>query len=206
MTTEVLLVRHGQTIWNLQGRPRGHAEVPLDEVGLRQAEAVAAYIADGWSPTAIYHSPLRRTRETAMHIATATGAPLFPHSGFIDIDFGAWEGRLPEDLESHWGETWRTWRIRPQDVVIPGGETLPDAQNRAIAGLRQVCLAHLNQVLVVVSHVAIIRLLILGMLGSGLEHFWDLEQDAGAINVVKYDTQNFALAQMNLTCHLNAGF
>ena len=199
MTTEVLLIRHGQTVWNVQGRPRGHAEVPLDEVGVTQAEAVASHIAARWSPQVVYHSPLRRARETAGYIATATGASLSPHSGFIDVDFGAWEGRLPGDLQSHWGETWRTWRIRPQDIVIPGGESLPDAQNRALSAMRQVCLAHLNQTLVIVSHETIIRLLILGMLGSGLEHLWHLEQNTGAINVIKYDTQDFVLAQMNLT-------
>jgi phosphoserine phosphatase len=198
MPTKVILVRHGQTVWNLQGRPRGRAEVPLDEVGVRQAEAVAAYIADHGAPQAIYHSPLRRARETAMRIAAATEVPLVPHPGFTDVDFGAWEGRLPGDLDAHWGDTWRTWRDRPQDVVIPGGEALPDAQNRALAALRQVCLAHLNQALVVVSHEAIIRLLILGILGSGLDHFWQLEQGAGAINIIKYDGQDFVLVQMNL--------
>jgi phosphoserine phosphatase len=199
MTTEILLVRNGQTVWNVQGRPRGHAEVPLDEVGVTQAGAIAAHIAAGWSVPVVYHSPLKRARETAERIATATGASLTSHRGFIDVDFGAWEGRLPHDLDSHWGDAWRTWRIRPQDIVIPGGESLPDVQSRALSAMRQVCLAHLNQTLVVVSHETIIRLLILGMLGSSLEHFWHLEQDPGAINVITYDTQDFILAQMNLT-------
>lgn len=202
MTTKILLIRHGQTVWNLQGRPRGRAEVPLDEVGMSQAEATAGYIADRWSPNVIFHSPLRRTRETAARIAALTGAPLQPHSGFADVDFGAWEGRLPEDIEAHWGDAWRTWQIRPQDVIIPGGENLADAQSRAMAALREICLARFNQVLVVVSHTAINRLLLMGMLDIGLQHFWHLSQDAGAINVISYDGQEFTLDKMNLTHHL----
>ncbi len=98
MTTEVLLVRHGQTVWNTPGGPRARPEVPLDPVGMHQAEAVASRIADHWSPLFVYYSPLRRTPETATHIVTRTGASLSPHARFIAVDFGAREGRLPGNL------------------------------------------------------------------------------------------------------------
>lgn len=202
MSTEIILVRHGRTVWNVQGRPRGRAEVPLDAVGVQQAEAAAAYVAEHWSPKMVYHSPLRRTRETAVPIGKATGAPLVPHAGFIDIDFGAWEGRLPDDLAAHWSDAWRTWHTRPQEVIIPDGETLMNAQRRAMAALHEVVRANPDHVVAVVSHMHIIRLLILGILEGGLEHFWHLQQDPTAINVLHYENQDFTLVKMNLTHHL----
>jgi probable phosphoglycerate mutase len=202
MATTLLLVRHGQTVWNPQGRLRGRSDIALDEVGKVQAEATARYIADHWQPAHIYTSPLKRTQQTASEIATATGAALHTHNGLLDVDFGAWEGRLPEDLEAHWGEAWQAWRERPQSVMIPGGETLRDAQNRATLALREVVTAHLNEVVVVVSHTAINRLLLLAVLDVGLDHFWHLGQDLSAVNVLTYSAQAFTLEKLNLTHHL----
>lgn len=203
MTTTVLLVRHGQTVWNPQGRLRGRSDISLDEVGRVQAEATARYIANHWQPTHIYTSPLKRTQQMASEIASATGATLHQHDGLLDVDFGAWEGRLPQDLEAHWGEAWQVWQERPQSVMIPGGETLRDAQRRAVLALRETVTAHLNEVVVLVSHTAINRLLLLSILDIGMEHFWHLGQDLGAINVLSYSTQAFTLEKLNITHHLH---
>jgi broad specificity phosphatase PhoE len=202
MTTKIILVRHGQTAWNPQGRPRGRAAVPLDHLGVLQAKAAARYIADHWTPNAIYYSPLRRTDQTASEIAALIGVPTTPHAGLLDVDFGAWEGRRPDDLASNWAEAWQNWLSHPQDVVIPGGETLRTAQFRALDALRSICLGHLGETVVVVSHTAINRLLILGVLGISLEHFRHLGQEMTAINVLDFDGQNYILRQMNLTEHL----
>ena len=202
MTTEIILVRHGQTAWNPQGRPRGRASIPLDRLGVLQAKAAARYVADHWTPSAIYYSPLRRTDQTASEIAELTGAPTTPHAGLLDVDFGAWEGRLPGDLASHWAEAWQTWLSRPQDAVIPGGETLRTVQTRALAALRDICLSHPGETVVVVSHTAINRLLILGVLDISLDHFRHLGQEMTAINVLDFDGYSYTLRQMNLTEHL----
>jgi broad specificity phosphatase PhoE len=122
----------------------------------------------------------------------------------LDVDVGAWEGRLPEDLASHWPEAWRAWQEHPQSVMIPGGETLRNAQNRVMLAMREIVTAHLNEVVVIVSHTAINRLFLLGILDAGLEHFWHLGQDMGAINVLTYTDQAFTIEKLNVTHHLSS--
>ena len=91
---------------------------------------------------------------------------------------------------------------RPQDAVIPGGETLRTVQTRALAALRDICLSHPGETVVVVSHTAINRLLILGVLDISLDHFRHLGQEMTAINVLDFDGYSYTLRQMNLTEHL----
>lgn len=200
--TKIILVRHGQTVWNPQGRPRGRAELPLDDVGKVQAQATADYIAGRWSLDAVVASPLRRTMQTAQAIAAQVDLEVRTHDGLQDIDFGAWEGRLPEDLEAHWAEAWEMWLTRPQHVVIPGGETLQAAQRRAMAALREICYNNLDKTVVVVSHTGIIRLLILSILDAGLDHFWHIGQDMTAINELDFDGQVWTVGRLNLAEHL----
>ena len=66
--TRIVLIRHGQTAWNKVERIRGQVDVPLDEVGLAQAEATAKRVANEWQPVAVYCSPLGRAVQTAQPI------------------------------------------------------------------------------------------------------------------------------------------
>ncbi len=200
--TRIILVRHGQTVWNAQGRPRGRAEVPLDAIGRLQAKSIAQYISTHYRPDVIYASPLRRAVQTAKAVAVHLGVDVRSHDGLLDVDFGAWEGRLPEDLEVHWAEAWETWLTYPERAVIPGGETLQAAQERALAALREICLAYADGAVVVVGHTAINRLILLNVLGTSIDHFWNLAQDVAAINILNFDGQDYTLVQMNLTEHL----
>ena len=88
--THILLVRHGQTAWNRSDRFRGRADVPLDEVGLAQAEATGRRVASQWQVNAVYSSTMSRALNTAQAIAGRFGLSVQPHAGLTDIDFGAW--------------------------------------------------------------------------------------------------------------------
>ena len=100
----VVLVRHGRTAWNRVERFRGRADVPLDDMGLGQAEATARRVATEWQPAAIYCSPLSRTVQTAVAIGRHCGLQAQPWPDLIDIDrtalrFGLLLGvyRLPKE-------------------------------------------------------------------------------------------------------------
>lgn len=205
MRTTLFLIRHGQTVWNVENRFRGRANIPLDEVGLAQAQATAAYIATQGTPTAVYASPLRRARQMAEAIAEPFMLHERAHPGFLDLHFGAWEGRTETEVRERWQLALRTWYAEPQNAPIPGGEQLSMAQWRAMGALREVVNRHPDEMVVIVGHATLNRLILLGIFDIGLKHFWHLAQDIGAINCLEYDGQAFTLLRMNDTYHLRPG-
>ncbi len=205
MRTTLLLIRHGQTTWNVENRFRGRADIPLDEVGLLQAQATATYIASLGKPVAVYASPLRRARQMAETIARPFMLHERAHPGFLDLHFGAWEGLTEEDVRARWQLALRTWYTEPQNAPIPGGEQLAMAQWRAMGALREVVNRHPDELVVIVGHATLNRLILLGIFDIGLKHFWHLRQDIGALNWLEFDGQAFTLVKMNDTTHLNTG-
>jgi probable phosphoglycerate mutase len=204
-TTTVVLMRHGQTAWNLEGRLRGRANVPLDETGVAQAEVAARYIGDNWTPDAVYCSPLMRARQTAEKVAEPFILHERVHPGFLDIDYGVWEGHTPEELrEKRWDRALEAWYTRPQEAPIPGGETLHAVRLRAMGAIREVVERHADQTVVVVAHTVVNRVILLGCFDIGNERFWYLEQDLCALNLLEFDGRYFKLIRMNDTCHLRS--
>ena len=203
MKTTLTLVRHGQTAWNREGRFRGRANVPLDEIGNAQAEITARHIAAYWPPDAIYCSPLLRARQTAEKIAGWLSLHERPHPGLLDIDFGAWEGLTADEVRAQgWIDALDLWTQSPHNAPIPGGETLGATRLRAMGALNEIVTRHAGGTVCVVSHAAIIRLLLLGILDLSNDHFWQLRQDVCAFNLLKFDGQRYIVDVLNDACHL----
>jgi len=203
LTTTVILVRHGQTAWNPEERFRGRANIPLDAIGLAQAEATARYVLAHWTPAAIYCSPLLRARQTAEQIAQPLRLHERTHPGFLDIDYGAWEGHTPDDLRDQgWAKALDMWYTHPHDAPIPGGEMLQTVRLRAMGALGEIVERHRGGTVVIVAHTVVNRLILLGILNVGNERFWHLGQDTCAINVLEFDGQFYKLLKMNDNCYL----
>jgi probable phosphoglycerate mutase len=133
-TRQVLIVRHGQTAWNHQGRIQGHADPPLDRTGRRQARALSRDLARSWTPTLVIASDLWRARQTAALIARTTGCLLELHPGLREVDAGRWEGRLRAEVQAEDPDGFASWRggLRP----APGSaETIAEAGARVLATL-----------------------------------------------------------------------
>ena len=144
----LVLVRHGESQFIVEGRFQGQAETPLSTTGQRQAERVAARLAfphaspalpvPAGSPIEIVHSPLARAAETANHIGRAMAdedsfarpIPIRPDPGLLEIGQGEWEGLERSEIERRWGEVLATWRRRPLEAWAPGGEAIPDVAAR----------------------------------------------------------------------------
>jgi broad specificity phosphatase PhoE len=200
---KIILVRHGQTQWNQVERFRGQIDVPLNETGLAQAEAVARRIAAQWSPAAIYSSSLSRATVTAQKIAHPFGLTVTPNAGLIDINFGEWQGLSAEEAQERWPDQIWNWIHAPQQVIVPGGESFSTVQSRALYAINELVIKHPGDTIVLVSHTVINRLILLGILGLGMERFWALRQDNCAINVLDADPGRYVLVTMNDTCHLH---
>lgn len=202
--TRFILVRHGQTEWNRVERFRGRADVPLNDVGLAQAAATGRRVVAEWRPTAVYTSPLSRAVATAEAIAAPLGLPVVPLEGLTDIHYGEWQGLTPEEARARWPDLVHAWYTAPATVKIPGGESLAELRERAMAAIRELATRHPGQTIAVVSHTVVNRVILLAVLGLGNERFWRLRQDNCAINVFEAEDGDFALVTMNDTCHLRA--
>ncbi len=203
MITRFILVRHGQTEWNRVERFRGRADVPLNDVGLAQAAAAGQRIATGWQPVAVYSSPLGRAVATAQAIAAHFALPVIPLAGLADIHYGDWQGLTPEEARARWPDLVHAWYTAPATVQIPGGESLADLRERAMAAIHELAARHAGQTIVLVSHTVVNRVILLAVLGLGNDRFWRLRQDTGAINVFEAEGGDFTLVTLNDTCHLN---
>ena len=138
----ILLVRHGESTWVAEGRIQGRADPPLSDLGRRQAALVAARLADpaappplpvpAGSPLGCWHSPLRRAAETARSIGDArAGLPLHADDRLREISQGEWEGLTGAEVRARYPDIRAGWRRDPVHVHAPGGESLPEAGQRA---------------------------------------------------------------------------
>lgn len=202
--TRILLIRHGQTAWNREERFRGRADVPLDETGSAQASATGRRVAAEWRPAAVYASPLSRALQTAEAIAAHFALPVVPCPDLVDIDYGAWQGLSPNEVKARWPAVLDAWYQAPERARIPGGETLAQLQARGMGAVRQLIGQHPDQTIVIVGHTVINRVLLLAVLGLGLDRFWRLGQDTCAINVFETVGEDFLVVTLNETGHLRA--
>lgn len=199
--TSIYLIRHGQTAWNREEIFRGRTDVPLDEVGLKQAELAADYFKE-IKIDAVYSSPLARAWQTAEKIAKPRSLQVEPLEGVIDMSFGNWEGHPHEEIKQIDPETYRQWREEPHRARLPGGETLDQVRLRAMAALEGVIQSGPDKTLVIVSHRVVNKVLICGILGIDNSHFWQIGQDTTAINLIQYRNGRYVLSLLNETCHL----
>ena len=149
---QVLLLRHGQTTWNADGRFQGQTDIDLDAVGRVQAERAASELAR-LGPAVIVASDLRRARDTAYPLGQLTGLPVTTDARLREVYAGSWQGMLSADIDATDAERRAAWRTGAE--VRPGG----DGELRSEVGARVAAavLEHLDTVpddglLVVVSH------------------------------------------------------
>jgi broad specificity phosphatase PhoE len=199
--TSIYLVRHGQTAWNKEEIFRGRTDVPLNEVGLREAVLAGEYLREV-EIHAIYSSPLTRAWETAKKIAQFHNLSVQPLNGVIDISFGRWEGHSLQEIRNTDRELYRQWREEPHQVRLPGGEGLDEVRVRAMAALDEVIQLHPRKTIVLVSHRVVNKVIICGVLALDNSHFWQITQDPTAINLIQYKNGKYILSLMNETCHL----
>ena len=200
--TRLILVRHGETEWNRVERFRGRADVQLNRTGLAQAEVTARRIRAGWQVTAVYCSPLSRAARTAQAIATPFQLAATSLQDLIDIDYGEWQGKSPEEVASLWPDLLSAWYEKPHTMRIPGGESLDDIRVRCGRAVRQIAAQHQGSSAAVVGHTVINRVILLDILNLGNDRFWRIRQDTCAINEIEVEGDEFTLVSMNDTCHL----
>ncbi len=131
----VIIVRHGQTSWNAEGRAQGHADIGLDDTGRDQAEAMCQFVA-GYDPTLLVSSDLARARETAAFLEKATGLTALEDPRWREYDLGERTGLTVEEFGDRMGTEYDGWWDVHAHVVVPGSETAEDVAARVVPALR----------------------------------------------------------------------
>ncbi|OGO01177.1 MAG: hypothetical protein A2Y59_05435 [Chloroflexi bacterium RBG_13_52_14] len=199
--THFILVRHGQTGWNKQERFRGWVDIDLDETGLRQAEAVAHRVTQ-WKVDAVYSSSLKRAVSTAQAIARQFNLSVVTLDGITDMNFGDWQGLAIEEVKDRYPEQFDLWLNSPHRLKIPGGETLDEVRERAVAVIDELGARHVGETIAVVAHRVVCKVLLLSFLGLDNSHFWQIAQDTTAVNAFEIYKGKVTVTLINDTCHL----
>jgi len=163
--TRLVLVRHGQTAWNLEGRAQGHTDVGLDETGQAQAIALAPYVA-AMAPTALWSSDLARARQTADELAAATGLPVRADARLREFDAGERAGLTVAEFAERFPDSHAAWLDGDLTGHVPGAETTEQVVARVVPALREIWDATAEgETSVVVAHGACLRVSLVALLG-----------------------------------------
>lgn len=190
MTTRLIIIRHGQSVWNSdqQGdRFNGRTDIPLTDYGRYQATRIGQSLAR-FDVAAMYSSPLQRANTMARLIAEQCRLDVGVQHDLIEIDFGAWEGLSREEIIDRDGGLFWQWVDRPASVSAPGGESGYAVAARVVGALSRLIEAHRGQTFVVVAHKVVNRLALCHFMGLPLDQFRNLvPQRVGAMNIIEVD-------------------
>ncbi|HTX96642.1 MAG TPA: bifunctional RNase H/acid phosphatase [Mycobacterium sp.] len=183
--TRLLLLRHGQTELSVQRRYSGRGNPALTEVGRRQADAVARYLAQRGGISAVFSSPLQRAYDTAAAAAKALGLDVTVDDGLIETDFGAWEGLTFAEAAERDPELHTRW-LRDTATTPPGGESFDAVLDRVLRVRERVIAAQQGATLLVVSHVTPIKMLLRLALDAGPGILYRLHLDLASLSIAEF--------------------
>ncbi|MGZ8489787.1 MAG: histidine phosphatase family protein [Candidatus Binatia bacterium] len=195
---QIVLVRHGATDWNLQHRCQGSSDRDLSDVGLRQAEEIAARLRQE-TIHGIYSSDLKRARRTAEVISAHHKLRVIIEKSIRELDHGHLEGLTFNEIKQNHGEFLARWRSEPAELQVPGGERLADVAERAWQGLHQIVARHEpSDTIVVVSHNFPIVGIVCRITGTHLNEYRNFHLDpCGMSRINRIDDGSWQVTHIN---------
>ena len=200
----LILVRHGETMWNRENRILGHTDVDLNEKGRKQAERLGVALKDE-EVTAIYSSSLRRARETANEIVRYHNLEVIADDAFMELDAGDLDGLTFEEVMKRYGEFLKEWANDASSLKVPGGESIAEVQRRAWSAVNKLVDIHADETVIVVSHSLAIQSMINKALEMNLSNLRRLRLDLASISILNFGKNGISLLLYNDTCHLENG-
>ena len=182
----ILLARHGETPWNAEGRYQGQIDIPLSPVGEGQANALGQRLKDVRIDRAVA-SPLSRAQLTArLALGDARADMLQTDADLQEIAHGEWEGLLASEIQQKDPARLLAWREEPENVLMPGGESLRQVLDRSWRGLARATegLGE-DDTLLVVAHDAVNRVLLCRILGLPIARLWTFRQAPTTLNLLE---------------------
>jgi broad specificity phosphatase PhoE len=198
----LMLVRHGESEWNVQRRYQGQSDIPLSALGRRQAQLVAERLM-GVRIDAIYASDLVRAWETASTISAMNGTQVVPEPRLRELKFGVLEGLTFEEAQEQYPEMLAAWQ---DDFNQPpqGAETIDLFNERCVSFLDELKQKHDEQVVLLVAHGGSLSEILRSVLGLSREKRWYLELENTSLSELLIADTFVSVKRLNDTCHLAA--
>jgi alpha-ribazole phosphatase len=181
--TQLYLVRHGQTDWNVEGRYQGQSDLPLNAAGRAQAETLARQLA-GVPFVAVYSSDLKRAQETAERLAATLRVKVQLDPRLREINQGEWEGQLVTDIAAQYREAWAERTRDPVNARAPGGESAAEVAARLAEAAGEIARAHPCGPVLMVSHGLALATLICRARGRPLAEAYQAIPENGRPEVI----------------------
>lgn len=198
--TLLLLIRHGENNYTKTGKLAGWTPgVSLNEAGQKQAQAVAERLKDA-PLKALYSSPLERARETAAPLAALKKLEVQIVEGVGEVRYGQWQGQSLKRVART--KLWRVVQGLPSAMQFPDGETFRAVQSRAVEAVEQLVKAHPKDMIAVVSHGDVIKLLVAHYLGLPLDLFQRIMISTASVTVLRLGHGQPGLVKLNDTGRL----
>ncbi|MHB1332049.1 MAG: histidine phosphatase family protein [Sulfuriferula sp.] len=195
----LLLVRHGETTWNRDGRYQGRSDPLLSAWGEVQAQALAQRFSET-EEISIVASPLMRAQATAHIIADRLNLPVDTDHRLMELGYGDWEGLQQAAVKLQWPELLRQWKRSPQQVTFPGGESLKDMQQRVRSFLEHT--AARSGIVLAITHNGVARMAVLEASGQPLSAFRDIRIENASITTFTWEGGKCVIEDMNDVAHL----
>jgi len=200
--TRFLLLRHGQTELSVERRYSGRGNPALTDLGRRQAEAAAQYVAKEGGVAAVITSPLQRAHDTAAAAAKALGLDVSVDADLIETDFGAWEGLTFSEAAERDPELHRRW-LRDTSESPPDGESFDAAAERVGRARARIISEHPGETVLVVSHVTPIKTLLRIALDAGTSILYRMHLDLASLSIAEFYPDGAASVRLvNQTAYL----
>ncbi|WP_320674317.1 histidine phosphatase family protein [Prochlorococcus sp. MIT 1341] len=204
--SRLILVRHGETNWNQQGRFQGQIDIPLNENGFKQAFDAGLFL-NKIKLHKAYSSSMTRPTQTAKEILKShKNLKLTLENELKEINHGLWEGKLEAEIAMEWPELLAQWKKSPEKVVMPEGESIHQVWERSVKCLRKISRGlSQGETALVVAHDAVNKTIICHALGLNASNIWMVKQGNGGVTVLdipKDSNQPMVVTCMNLTSHL----
>lgn len=202
MSTNIILIRHGETDWNAKGRIQGHLPVPLNARGAAQAEALALHLRDIPFDT-IYSSDLLRARQTAGMIAELSGHEIQRDARLREWDLGILTGMLRVDAEREQPKAANIYRNYLVDQVIPDGESIRERFERVTHAVADIAAQHPGETVLVVSHGGPLGDCYRRAVGKGVEVRMKVDLFNASLNRVQIEESRWTLQSWGEIDHLS---
>lgn len=198
-----IIVRHGYSKGNKEKRFSGQMDVPLDEIGLSQAEAVAQYITENFKIDKIYSSDLSRAVDTVKPIAQKLGIPVNKVKELREVDVGEWQGLLIETIKEQYAESFEIYRQNPGLARFDGGESYKELMDRSLVAFDKIAKENDGKTILVGTHGGVIRTLRAGWNNIPLENIKEIPHVPNAsITVAQYDKGKINWLKIGYNDHL----
>jgi probable phosphoglycerate mutase len=196
------IVRHGETVWNAEGRVQGQLDIPLSDVGLAQARALALALA-AESFSAIYSSDLTRAWQTAQPSADRLGLGVSLDPNLRERHYGVFQNMTYAEARERMPEDYARFRARDPDYDFANGESLARFNERTLACVRSLINKHEGENLLVFTHGGVLEMIYRHATGRGLSTARDFEIPNAAFNRIEIGAQGWSVRTWADISHLS---